>query len=137
MFTRLLLRSVLKQRYFINSTHNYFYSMEAQKEIRVVDYKTEQYGDYPFIQSEFQSGRKWVPLKDVTETFVGQEVLVRARIHNSRGKGNNCFIVLRENFFTLQACAFKTETISKEMLKYMSSVPNESVVDISGIVVKP
>jgi aspartyl-tRNA synthetase len=111
--------------------------MEAQKEIRVVDYKTEQYGDYPFIQSEFQSGRKWVPLKDVTETFVGQEVLVRARIHNSRGKGNNCFIVLRENFFTLQACAFKTETISKEMLKYMSSVPNESVVDISGIVVKP
>jgi aspartyl-tRNA synthetase len=54
-----------------------------------------------------------------------------------RGKGNTCFIVLRENYSTLQACAFKSEAISKDMLKYMSSIPNESIVDISGIVVKP
>jgi aspartyl-tRNA synthetase len=64
-------------------------------------------------------------------------VLVRARIHNSRGKGNNCFIVLRENFYTLQACAFKSEAVSKDMIKYMASVPNESIVDIVGKVVKP
>lgn len=64
-------------------------------------------------------------------------MIVRARLHNVRGKGNNCFLVLRESFYTLQACAFKSETISKEMLKYMSAVPNESIVDIYGLVVKP
>jgi len=64
-------------------------------------------------------------------------VLVRARIHNVRGKGNTCFIVLRENFYTLQACAFKSETISKDMIKYMTAVPNESIVDIVGRVSKP
>lgn len=110
--------------------------MEA-KELRVVDYKTEQFGDYPFIQSSFQSGRKWLPVADVDQQLEGQEVLVRARVHNVRGKGNNCFIVLRENFSTLQACAFKSETVSKDMLKYMSGVPNESIVDLAGIVVKP
>lgn len=58
-------------------------------------------------------------------------------MHNVRGKGNNCFVVLRESFYTLQACAFKSEAISKEMLKYMSEVPKESIVDIYGTVVRP
>lgn len=88
-----VLRSI--PRFVITSTHNYFYSMEQPKEIRYVDYLTEQYGDYPFIQSTFQSGRKWTPLGSVDHTLEGQEVIVRARVHNVRGKGNNCFIVLR------------------------------------------
>jgi aspartyl-tRNA synthetase len=67
----------------------------------------------------------------------GKQILVRARVHNSRGKGNSCFIVLRDSYSTLQACAFKSETVSKEMLKYISNVPNESIVDIVGTVVKP
>lgn len=137
MFTRLFLRTILKPKYLIKSTHNYLYSMEAPKEIKFIDYKTDQYGDYPFIRSTFQSGRKWTALAKIDEALEGQEVLVRARVHNIRGKGNNCFIVLRENFFTLQTVAFKTETISKEMIKYMSSVPSESIVDIVGTVVKP
>ena len=35
-------------------------------------------------------------------------MLVRARIHNIRAKGNSVFIVLRESFATLQAVAFKS-----------------------------
>ena len=65
MFGRVLLR-VLKGRFLFNSTHNYYYCMEA-KELRIVDYKTEQYGDYPFIQSTFQSGRKWTPIAEVDQ----------------------------------------------------------------------
>lgn len=137
MFARLLLRSILKPKYLIKSTHHYLYCMDAPKEIKFIDYKTDQYGDYPFIRSTFQSGRKWTSLAQIDDALEGQEVLVRARVHNIRGKGNNCFIVLRENFFTLQTLAFKTETISKEMIKYMTGVPNESIVDIVGTVVKP
>jgi aspartyl-tRNA synthetase len=62
---------------------------------------------------------------------------VRARVHNVRGKGNNCFIILRENFSTLQTCAFTSEATPKEMITYMSNIPNESIVDITGKVAKP
>lgn len=127
---------VIKTGFLIKSTR-YYFCMEAPKEIKVVDFEKEQYGDYPFIRSAFRSERKWTPLSEVNQTLQGSKVLVRARIHNIRGKGNNCFIVLRENFYTLQACAFKSETIEKEMIKYMSSVPNESIVDIVGTVVIP
>ena len=64
-------------------------------------------------------------------------MLVRARVHNIRSKGNNCFIVLREQFSTVQAVAFKNETTTKEMIKYMAGVPSESIVDIVGVVEKP
>lgn len=83
--------------------------MEPEKNaIKVIDWKTDTYGDYPFIKSTFRSDRVWTAIKDVNEELEGKEVLVRARIHKVRGKGNNCFIVLREGFATLQACAFKS-----------------------------
>ena len=37
--------------------------MEPVKEIKVADYNKDQYGDYPFIRSAWQSGRKWTPLQ--------------------------------------------------------------------------
>lgn len=45
--------------------------------------------------------------------------------------------MLREQFSTVQAVAFKSETISKDMIKYMAGVPSESIVDIVGLVEKP
>lgn len=40
--------------------------------------------------------RKFVEVHNLDETFNGQEVLVRGRLHTSRATGKNCFIVLRE-----------------------------------------
>ena len=134
---RRLLGAALRARYLVTSTRLYFSLMEAPKEIKYVDYNTATYGDYPLIRSTFRSGRKWTPLPEIDEKLEGQEVLVRARVHNVRGKGNNCFIILRENFFTLQTCAFKSEAAPKEMITYMSDVPAESIVDLTGKVVKP
>lgn len=37
----------------------------------------------------------------------------------------------------MQACAFKSENTPKDMIKFMGSIPPESVVDITGKVVKP
>ena len=55
--------------------------MEINKKTKVIDYTTDKFGDYPFIRSTFQSGRKWISLPQVNESFLGQEILVRARIH--------------------------------------------------------
>ena len=102
-----------------------------------IDWEKDQYGDYPFIKSTFRSKRVWTTVGDVDETADGKEVLIRARIHGLRGRGGSCFIVLREGFSTIQAVAFKSEEISKDMIKYMGAVPCESVVDIYGKVKKP
>ena len=34
-------------------------------------------------------GRKWTPVKNLTSDLVGSTVLVRGRLHNSRGTGND------------------------------------------------
>ena len=41
--------------------------MEANKEIKYIDYNTDTYGDYPLIRSTFRSGRKWTNLPEIDE----------------------------------------------------------------------
>lgn len=60
------------------------------------------------ISSSFKSNRVWTNIINVDESLVNKEILVRARVQNVRGKGNNCFVVLREQFSTLQAVIFKS-----------------------------
>lgn len=44
------------------------------------------------------------------------------------------FLVLREQFETAQAIAFKSETLPKEAITFISKISNESIVDIFGTV---
>lgn len=132
-----LLRVGLRPQILFKSTNIFYQLMEPHKEIKIADFHKDQYGDYPFIRSTYRTERVWTAVQDVTQEKEGQEVLVRARVHNVRGKGNNVFIVLRENFYTLQACAFKSEETPKEMITYMSDIPNESIVDITAKVSNP
>ena len=134
---RILRNSLSNLRVINNSKRFTFKPMEPVNEIKTVDYEKDQYGDYPFIKSTFRSNRKWTDIKNVNEDLEGKEVLVRARIHAIRQKGNSCFIVLREGFATVQALAFKSEQVTKEMIKYMGAVSNESIVDLTGRVKKP
>jgi len=97
-----------------------------------------QYGDYPLIQSQEISGRKWLDVGSLGSEHVGQKVLVRARIHNTRGKGKSAFIVLRQKCFTVQCVLFADDqTVSKGMVKFASNIPKESIVDVEGLVVAP
>lgn len=54
--------TVLNQNLIIKSTR-YFRHMEAVEGIKIIDYKVDQYGDYPFIKSTFISNRKWTDIK--------------------------------------------------------------------------
>lgn len=58
-------------------------------------------------------------------------------MHNNRTKTSNSFIVLRENYATLQACAFVGEHISEEMIKFIGGIPCESIIDVVGRVKIP
>jgi len=76
-------------------------------------------------------------MTNLDSKLVDQNVILRARIHNIRVKGNLAFLVLRKGFATVQAVAAKSETISKDFLKYLGAVPRESILDIYGKVTKP
>lgn len=57
-------------------------------------------------------------------------------MYNSRAKGNGAFLVLRDQLHSLQAVGFvgdeKTPTMSKEFVKFIGTIPKESIVDVVG-----
>lgn len=61
---RRFIKSVLNQRPLLKSTR-FFYSMEQNEAIKIIDYKVDQYGDYPFLKSIFISGRQWTEIKNL------------------------------------------------------------------------
>jgi aspartyl-tRNA synthetase len=110
--------------------------MKNNQAIKIADYTKDTFGDYAPTHSTFHSFLQWTPLAQVAEHIEGEEVLIRARLHNARSQGNSCFIVLREGYETLQACAFKSDAVSRKMIAFMASTPHESIVDVVGKVSK-
>ncbi|PAV65694.1 hypothetical protein WR25_17213 [Diploscapter pachys] len=100
------------------------------------DVSAGKYGTYGLIQSGEVKDIKFTELKDIDESMHGQDIWVRGRIHAIRAKGKTCFIVLRSGVYTLQIGVFVTEKVSKAMLKFVSAVSRESIVDIQGTVQK-
>ena len=64
----------------------------------------------------------------------GSEVWVRGRLYRIRGKGNQCFIVLREQGqYTIQGCFFNNKSYpkqSKAFLAFVQGLTEESIVDV-------
>ena len=97
-----------------------------------------QYGYLETVCSSVRTGRVFTELKDLNASLEGQTVTVRSRIHNSRSKGNQCFLVLRSGLYSGQASMFvNVNNVDRAMLKFAASIPRESVVDVRGIVVIP
>lgn len=100
-----------------------------------------QYGDFSVIASQSQTNRQFVHAKYLGTSNgpkIGELVWLRGRIASTRGKGNACFVVIRsDTFYTVQACHFKdkeTPDESKSLIKFATSLPCESIVDILGVV---
>lgn len=60
-------------------------------------------------------------------------------MHNIRAKGGSCFLILRETSSKMNTvqCALFTSTTSKGMINYVKRIPNESIIEIRGKVVRP
>ncbi|CAD8150445.1 unnamed protein product [Paramecium octaurelia] len=97
----------------------------------------DSYGDVSLIEQSQKTNRQWMKVCQINESTIGQTILVRARIHNSRIKGKIAFLVLRENWYTIQAVLTKGEKISSQMIKYTGAITLESIVDIEAVVLQP
>lgn len=98
----------------------------------------DRYGDTELVQSAVATGRTWTDVAALAPALAGSSVLVRARVHNVRGKGKSAFLVLRQATATVQAALFVDDaTVSKGMVKYASAIPRESIVDVEAMLVAP
>lgn len=98
------------------------------------------YGDVLLqdLQSKPISGRQWTKVSQLDATLNGQTVLVRGRCHTTRAKGKIAFLVIRQAGYTVQ-CVFQVEdkVVSKGLIKFISSLSKESIIDVEGIVDVP
>lgn len=78
-------------------------------------------------------------VQDLDFNKVGNDVVLRGRVHNIRAKGGSCFVILRETTSKMNTvqCALFTSTTSKGMINYVKRIPNESIIEIRGEVVRP
>ncbi|ETE73729.1 Aspartyl-tRNA synthetase, cytoplasmic, partial [Ophiophagus hannah] len=100
------------------------------------DYAKERYGILPMIQSQEKPDRVLVRIKDLTGEKADETVWVRGRIHTSRAKGKQCFLVIRQQQFNIQALVAVGDHASKQMVKFAANINKESIVDIEGVIRK-
>jgi aspartyl-tRNA synthetase len=94
------------------------------------------YGVMEMIRSKEKVDRSLVNLKELTESRADQKLWVRGRLHTSRSVGKQCFFVIRQQHYTIQALLFVSETVSKKMIKFVSNITKESIIDVEGTVKK-
>ena len=101
------------------------------------------YGDYQSISSEFPIQREYLAIDQITSqspqvNHANDLVWVRGRVSSVRVKGNACFLVLRSNHSsTIQITYFKDKKNpieSKKLIKFVESLPVESIVDVQGMI---
>ncbi|ELT90819.1 hypothetical protein CAPTEDRAFT_148058 [Capitella teleta] len=114
---------------------------ERQKQIQQAADATQQddfakgcYGNLPMIQSREKVDRELKPIAAVDQSMDGQKIWVRGRLHTSRGAGKQCFFVLRQRQYTIQALLSVGSEVSKPMVKFASTINLESIIDVEGIV---
>lgn len=112
---------------------------QAEREAKLAnDPAKANYGKLPLIQSSSRSGVPRVALAGLSAANDGEEVVFRARVHNSRQQGATlAFVTLRQQSSLIQALVkVNGESISKQMVKWVGSINLESIVLVKGVVKK-
>lgn len=98
------------------------------------DFAKDKYGDLELIMSKNKTDRKWTDVQNLALDKKGERVLIRGRLHTARGTGKQCFIVVRQRYFTVQGFMAVNENISKQMVKFAANINKESIIDVEGII---
>ncbi|GJJ09741.1 hypothetical protein Clacol_003965 [Clathrus columnatus] len=104
-----------------------------------VDVSSGKYGPLPLNQSKERSGRKRISITSLSPNQEGETVLFRARVNTSRAQGSKMvFLNLRQRTESVQALVVVTpEKISKQMVKWVGGLADESIILVEGSVQLP
>ncbi|XP_046421718.1 aspartate--tRNA ligase, cytoplasmic [Neodiprion fabricii] len=99
------------------------------------DISVGKYGQPAMIQSvDKHKDRKFTHVQDLNPNIAGQIIWLRGRLHTSRAKGKQCFLILREQSYTVQGLVAVNDEISKQMVKFASNITKESIIDVEATV---
>lgn len=98
----------------------------------------DNFGKLPLINSSVKTGAKRINFNTLSAANDGEEVIFRARVHNSRQQGATMlFVTLRQQSDLIQALLkVDGEQVSKFFVKWASSLNLETIVVVHGIVRK-
>ncbi|GAB7359636.1 hypothetical protein MBLNU230_g6818t1 [Neophaeotheca triangularis] len=122
-----------------------------KKEQESNDISKDDYGELPMIGSQaYTPPKEKVPrvnLSEIAEQFSdtskmdeagGPHIVFRAVVENARSQSAKLgFLVFRQGMATIQAVVAASETLSRQMVKFSSSIPAESIVLVHALVKKP
>jgi aspartyl/asparaginyl-tRNA synthetase len=98
------------------------------------------FGERALVEAEPKDAsekRVYVDVSELTEAKAGQQIWVRGRVHRSKKpSGGLCFIVLRQQFATVQVVITEGEKVPRPMVNWTSKLKNESIIDIFAAVRK-
>jgi len=100
------------------------------------DISLGKYGLQEMNQSKTRPNTVITEVKQLGLKMTGKTVNIRGRLHTSRAKGKQCFFVIREKTSSVQCLAFVSDTISKQMVKFIAHISKESIVDVEAVVKK-
>ena len=86
---------------------------------------------------ELRFTKIFTDVKNIDESIVDQNIIVRGRLQESKATGKLNFIIMRQQFSTIQMTMAVSEKISKGMVNFSAKVPRESIVEVLATVVKP
>ncbi|KAI8926904.1 hypothetical protein BC831DRAFT_454295 [Entophlyctis helioformis] len=111
---------------------------KAARDAASPDYSADRYGKLPMNQSADRSNDVRTRIADIGPDHVGETVLLCARVQTTRAVGSKTFfLTLRQRTVTLQSVLItNADTISKQMLKFASGISPESLILVTGKVVK-
>jgi len=92
----------------------------------------ELFGEMEMVKSQSACTRRYLSSSELDGLPEGESFWIRARVQQSRVKGNTVFLVLRLQGVTVQAALFKSDSVTKDMIRFCGSIPRESVVDVQG-----
>jgi aspartyl-tRNA synthetase len=110
---------------------------EEEKLSTEIDTCEGKYGDLPLNQSQCDPSirltKKYNKISELTGSEVGSEFRVRGRLQSTRVTGKRAFLVLRQQFYTIQCIMSKGEnSISSHIIKFAKGISAESIVEIVG-----
>ncbi|OBA24330.1 aspartyl-tRNA synthetase [Metschnikowia bicuspidata var. bicuspidata NRRL YB-4993] len=112
---------------------------KAEKEAQAAnDPAKANYGKLPLINSSSKDGLVRTNLSSLSAANDGEEIVFRARAHNSRQQGATmAFLTFRQQQHLVQGLIKANgESISKQMVKWAGSINLESIVLVHGVVRK-
>lgn len=126
---------VVNRVYFRRCSHFINKMPEIKNEVtqKVLTTRAEApYGNLPLMTPEGEAPISFFELSKICPEDDGKQIYLRTRLQNCRAKANNAFLELRQSYHTIQGVLFKGGEVSKEMIKFVAGVPNESVIEILG-----